>query len=252
MNKVRQKLSLLTLLLLSGCNLLPFNSSSSKPSKDCASKPPTELVLKNVKDITLESNLEKIGEGRINSQETIGYKFQGKSGQKLQLELTEGVCIWIIDPSNEIFEETTLTENGTYLVQLSAQKGKLTNYILSMGLDIKTPSPTPTLPPISSSSMPTLSDFPKNRCGDDLPSNADAYPLNFYPVFVPLSKDNLENLRNNFCQDAFPVIRKDTQVKEIQVSSFSSLEKSQQFVQFLENQSIEAEVGQATVIESPR
>ena len=104
MNKVRQKLSLLTLLLLSGCNLLPFNSSSSKPSKDCASKPPTELVLKNVKDITLESNLEKIGEGRINSQETIGYKFQGKSGQKLQLELTEGVCIWIIDPSNEIFE----------------------------------------------------------------------------------------------------------------------------------------------------
>ena len=62
-NQVKHKLILLTIFLITGCNSLPFNSSDDGDSESkevCASKPPTELVLKDVTEITLKSSLAKI------------------------------------------------------------------------------------------------------------------------------------------------------------------------------------------------
>ena len=83
----------------------------------------------------LNSSIEKISEGLINSNQTFGFKFKGKSGQKLQIELTEGVCIWIFDPNIDLYEESILIKDGIYLAQIAAPPDKSKNYVLSMGLE---------------------------------------------------------------------------------------------------------------------
>ena len=165
MNNVVKKIIPLTILSICSCQALPFQSTDK--SIECAELPPSDLVLKNVKDIALSNSLEKIGEGRINSTETIGYEFRGKSGHELQLELTEDICLWIIDPDNNLFTGSTLTKDGAYIVQITAPQGKRKNYVLSMGLDTNSPTPLPTVTPTptptpspTSTPKPTSTPFP--------------------------------------------------------------------------------------------
>lgn len=167
----KQFLSFITLIILGGCNF-NFNAPKSPPvinfsqlSKDCPTQPPSELILRDPEDRKLDNTLKEIGKGKMNSQQTVGYRFQGEKGQNLQFELeTNEVCLWIINPSNRVFTEKTLTEDGTYLVQLSTTNGKTLNYRLSMGLDINPPSPSPTSSP---SPKPTPSPSPISKFSQD-------------------------------------------------------------------------------------
>jgi len=153
----------ITSIILGGCNF-NFNAPKSPPvnnftelSKDCPTQPPSELILRDTKDIDLDNSLKEIDKGEMSSQQTVGYRFTGKKGQNLKFKLeTNEVCLWIINPSNRIFTEKTLTENGTYLVQLATTNGKKINYHLSMGLEINSPSPSP-----KSSPKPTPSPLGK-------------------------------------------------------------------------------------------
>lgn len=92
--------------------------------------------------------------------------------------------------------------------------------------------------------------FPKATCGDAMPVDLAAFPVQFHPVFVPNRERNLRTIRSQFCEDALPVTRKDTAQKAIQVASFTSLERAEQFQQYLAEQ-FEAEIGEATVYERP-
>lgn len=167
MSKVEQPLLLIAVLILSGCNKNPFSKSTSLTTKECAIRPPTELILRNPQEVTLKSTLEKIGEGQISSTETVGYKFKGKSGQKLELELEPAeICIWIISPNAQVFKGTTFSETGTYLVQLTALQDNKMKYTLSMGLGNVLPSPTPN-PLTSKTSTFLSSSLPTNQLSQE-------------------------------------------------------------------------------------
>lgn len=97
-------------------------------------------------------------------------------------------------------------------------------------------------------------DFPQVTCGDDLPSNPDDYPVNFYPVFVEYTSGNLEVLKSSYCQDSLQVTRRDTGEKSIQVASFKTRERAELFSEFLLSKAdgnVKIEVGQTTTIPSP-
>lgn len=113
-------------------------------------------------------------------------------------------------------------------------------------------SADPTESPNSESENPfAQEDFPKATCGDAMPSDLAAFPVEFHPVFVPQRNRNLRRIRSQFCEDALPVTRKDTAEKAIQVASFASLERAEQFQQFLDDEFGDAEVGPATVYDRP-
>ena len=57
--------------------------------------------------------------------------------------------------------------------------------------------------------------FPKNTCGDQVPSGTNEW----YPVFVNYSEYNLNRLRNFYCRDAFKKQRETGEVS-VQVASF--------------------------------
>lgn len=93
--------------------------------------------------------------------------------------------------------------------------------------------------------------FPKAVCGDPLPTNAGAYPLTLYPVFVN-SEASLQAVKANFCQDALAKVRKDSGVRAVQVASFASFERAAQFRDFLSTRFGGVDVGQPTnIAQSP-
>ena len=90
--------------------------------------------------------------------------------------------------------------------------------------------------------------LPQASCGDKLPKNAKADNFKFYPVFVNYdSKVNLEIVKSKFCGDAIQKYRIDKGHESIQVTSFTSEERANQFKQFLASKLGSAEVGKPTV-----
>jgi len=109
--------------------------------------------------------------------------------------------------------------------------------ILSKKLINITPSPTPSslpnptvtlaplppetvkLPEVNTSNNPFEKVvFPQVSCGDGLPSNPAAYPLNVYPIFVNTSSKDLESIRSRTCKDALYVAKRNS----ILVASFTN------------------------------
>ena len=79
-----------------------------------------------------------------------------------------------------------------------------------------------------------------NSCGDPDTGNIDIW----YPVTVS-HKNNLKDIRNNFCSDAF--VRNDENDEiVIQIASFSELSRATKFAQELEQQGLkEVRVGES-------
>lgn len=86
----------------------------------------------------------------------------------------------------------------------------------------------------------SLSNFPKPSCGDSLPQQEDEYPVTFYPVDISYSEANLEKARNIFCQDAFVKLIEGERM--IQVASFRSIAKSENFANFIRRELEDAQV----------
>ena len=111
-------------------------------------------------------------------------------------------------------------------------------------------TPTPPSPVPTPTNVFDQATFPQSSCGDPLPSNKSAYPVNFYPVFVPVSDRNLQMARSRFCQDSLAVTRTDTGRKAIQVSSFTDSGKAAQFRDYLARSISGPEIGPPTVVEA--
>jgi hypothetical protein len=94
--------------------------------------------------------------------------------------------------------------------------------------------------------------FPQSSCGDPLPSDSSAYPVNFYPVFVEFNDRNLQIAKAQFCQDSLPVTRTDTGRKAVQVSSFTDSGKAAQFKDYIARSLPSSELGPPTVVASSR
>ena len=89
--------------------------------------------------------------------------------------------------------------------------------------------------------------FPQASCGDSLPTDKNAYPINFYPVYIKANDSNLQKVKSQFCRDAYTKKRKDTGQKAIQVGSFISEEKAKDFKDFMLQKFGSGEIGQPTV-----
>ena len=88
--------------------------------------------------------------------------------------------------------------------------------------------------------------YPQPACGDPLPTNANDFPVDLYPVFVNNSPSTHSTVVANFCRDAFVTKRKDSGIHSIQVASFSSQQRAAQFAQFMMQKVGSAEVGTPT------
>lgn len=92
--------------------------------------------------------------------------------------------------------------------------------------------------------------FPQPNCGDAMPTDPKAFPVNFYPVFVDYSESNLQIVTSRFCKDAYQMVRQDTNKEAIQVGSFTSFERAELFKAFLQKTFSSGEVGQPKRYES--
>lgn len=108
---------------------------------------------------------------------------------------------------------------------------------------ISTPSPITTEPNPFNSVL-----FPQDSCGDSLPKDSSAYPVNFYPVFVEYSEKNLQILQSQFCKDSIEVFRDNKNKTFIQVASFTSQDKAEQFRKFIFQKIGMGELGESTTL----
>lgn len=116
-------------------------------------------------------------------------------------------------------------------------------------IDIPNSKPSPTVPnPALSKNLFYSYSFPLESCGDKLPDEPTAYPINFYPVFVQFSEDNLTKVKS-FCKDAFKKLRKSKNIYEIQVASFVGIERATKFKGFIKDKIGSGDIGEVTVIE---
>lgn len=93
--------------------------------------------------------------------------------------------------------------------------------------------------------------FPKPVCGDPKPTNPQDYPVSFYPVFIDNSDTNLNRIHAEFCEDARSVFREKMNKTSIQVASFTSTQRAEEFRAFLAGRLGNAEIGEPRVIETP-
>ncbi|MBE9128512.1 MULTISPECIES: hypothetical protein [unclassified Coleofasciculus] len=110
--------------------------------------------------------------------------------------------------------------------------------------------PQTTKPPSTNNPFQSMS-FPKESCGDSLPEDPDAYPVEFYPVFIDYSESNLESVQSQFCRDSLKIYRESLDKEYIQVSSFIGRERANQFKEFIQSEFVNVEIGEASIIEAP-
>lgn len=117
---------------------------------------------------------------------------------------------------------------------------------------ISTPSPVQTSVPETTNPYEKLS-YPQPACGDPLPTDPRAYPVNLYPVFVAYSDASLQAIKTRFCADAIAKFREKKNIKSVQVGSFLSINKANLFRDFLiKNRFSGVEVGELTNIPTKR
>lgn len=85
--------------------------------------------------------------------------------------------------------------------------------------------------------------YPRERCGDSKPSDPDAYPVDFYPIYIDYSERNLE-IAQNFCRDAYQMRRQGTSKQAIQIASMIGNERARQFRDFISKKVGSAEIGE--------
>jgi len=112
-------------------------------------------------------------------------------------------------------------------------------------------SPSTQASPLKTSNdkQTTLPETPQKTCGDPLPKDGTTSPVSFYPIFVAYSEKNLELVKKHFCEDAFKYVREKTGKDVIQVGSFTSLEKANQFKQKISQHFKGADIGDPTIVE---
>jgi hypothetical protein len=137
-------------------------------------------------------------------------------------------------------------------LDIAKQKGIL---IAATATPNAKPASNPSQPSPKSTAPQTSFDqekFPKAACGDQLPSDPKAYPLDVYPVFADYSEKNFQVITTQFCQDAIRRIRKDTNKEAIQIGTFISKDRAEAFKSFLQKKIGKTEVGKSTRIDSKR
>jgi Tfp pilus assembly protein PilN len=103
-------LSLVVLPIL-GC------TQNSAVSNKCPDQPIQSLQSSNVKSITLPAKLSDTASQEIQ----LGYTFEAKTGQKINLRNIDNLCVWIYSPDNQLLSGMDLPKTGKYTVQIASK-----------------------------------------------------------------------------------------------------------------------------------
>jgi hypothetical protein len=230
-------LSLVVLPIL-GCPMNAVTPQNSAVSDKCPDQPIQTLQSSNVKSITLPAKLSDTASQEI----LIGYTFEAQAGQKINLRNIDNLCVWIYSPDNQLLSSADLSKTGKYTLQITSLKNSK-KLDIDIGFnDVNLATTSPSTPQTSFTF--TRGDYPKPSCGDPLPSDQKAYPINFYPVEAPYSPSNLGKIRADFCRDAFQ--KTSDGIKLVQIASFTNKEKAQAFANLVNSTINVAKVGTPT------
>lgn len=105
----------------------------------------------------------------------------------------------------------------------------LLSYILLTSCSLNSPPSSKEQSQAVAKQRPILQETAQKTCGDSLPESSTAYPVTFYPVVVDYSEKNLELLKSHFCKDSLKRFSKEMRKNIIQVASFNSQDKADQF-----------------------
>jgi len=111
-----------------------------------------------------------------------------------------------------------------------------------------TPSPQQSISTSTSVNQFDKVSFPKESCGDELPKTTNSYPVNLYPVFIKYTEINWNTIKSNYCKDALSTEREGNGEKVVQVASFTSKERAQEFKDFMVRKLGSGDIGKASVI----
>lgn len=156
-------------------------------------------------------------------------------------------------PSTKLFTGSELNETGKYVVQIATRQGSKPFHLqMSLGNGSNPVTSSSSNSEERSSSKNTQifarSDFPKAVCGDEKPSDPNAYPTKFYPVNLPNTEEKLNKARSLFCADAFQKKSKDSGERFIQVAAFTSKERAESFANLVRSELKEATVGTSITV----
>lgn len=163
----------LIVLLISACNAINAQSLTGNQVKSssgkCPDKPTGSLNINKVETIQLGSQ-PVTKSAQVQAGQYLGYTFAAESGQKLNRETKENICIWVYAPDNQIITGKDLLQTGKYIIQVTAPQGS-TAFDLKLSLELPATSDntqdvsnsnssasnnaTPTVIPNSTISAPT-------------------------------------------------------------------------------------------------
>jgi|GEM_PF-1308488 len=137
----------------------------SKPS--CADTSSIRLEPKDVQDIVLTSTATTYSGLTANNQSK-GYKFIGKKGQKISYQTApNGFCTWLYTSDNQAITDSTLPQDDNYIIQIAAGENSGTfDLRMSLGSDnlsvpvfpppeaLPIPEASPTETPLTSEALP--------------------------------------------------------------------------------------------------
>lgn len=109
---MRSILLSLVILPILGC------TQNSAVSNKCPDQPIQSLQPSNVKSITLPAKLSDTASQEIQ----LGYTFEAKTGQKINLRNIDNLCVWIYSPDNQLLSGVDLPKTGKYTVQIASKK----------------------------------------------------------------------------------------------------------------------------------
>ncbi|RUT02391.1 hypothetical protein DSM106972_058690 [Dulcicalothrix desertica PCC 7102] len=127
----------LIVLLISACNALNAQSltgnQANSSSDKCPDKPTGSLNINKVEKIQLSSQ-PVTKSAQVQAGQYLGYTFTAESGQKLNRETKENICIWVYAPDNQIITGKDLLQRGRYIIQVTAPQG-YTAFDLKLSLE---------------------------------------------------------------------------------------------------------------------
>jgi hypothetical protein len=113
-------LVVLPLFSICGCQ----NSGSDSGVKSfCSNLPSFTLDSKRVEQINISSSEIKQS-GVVSGQQSIGYIFAGRKGQKFNYQVKNpNVCVYLYTPDSQLLSNNILPKDGKYIVQVENSQG---------------------------------------------------------------------------------------------------------------------------------
>ncbi|OCR02607.1 hypothetical protein BCD67_17875 [Oscillatoriales cyanobacterium USR001] len=118
------------------------------------------------------SSTETIQEsGQARAGKYIGYAFEAQSGQELSYRTKDNICVWVYAPDTQLLTTKNLTQNGKYIIQISAPQGS-TSFSLEMTLGSFAAVSSLTPSTLSPASVLPRSSPPSSKSSPDLPARS--------------------------------------------------------------------------------